>query len=193
MIRDGKLLYHITELDNLENIINFGLLSREELSLYDVKFTNVADREILDFRRKHKLQKYVPFHFFPNTPFAGSVQKNNSKYEFIYLCLQRHLAKKHRFKIIPQHPLSMTSFKMYNFDEGMEIINWDIMERRDYHDYECREICMAECLYNHPIPINWFNCIYVRNEEIKNYVQEILGQYNIEKIYINIMPSWFCS
>lgn len=42
-IRDRKLLYHITELNNLENIINHGLLSREELISQGIKFDNVVD------------------------------------------------------------------------------------------------------------------------------------------------------
>jgi hypothetical protein len=191
-IRDGKLLYHLTELNNLETIIDYGLLSRDELINRGIKFDNVANSEILAFRKQHGLQKFVPFHFFPNTPFDGSVQKTYMRDEFIYLCLQRQVAREYNFKIIPRHPLSMLPFKMYNYVDGLRVIDWETMDCRDYSNYECKEICMAECIYDQPIPIDWFICINVKNENIKNYVEEVLYQYDIN-IHVNIMPSWFCN
>ena len=44
----GKLIYHITSIDNLPSILKFGLLSRKcILQNHDIHFTDIADPEIL--------------------------------------------------------------------------------------------------------------------------------------------------
>ena len=50
-IEEGKLIYHLTDIANLENIIKYGLLSRKELQNIGLLFKNVADPEIIGFRR----------------------------------------------------------------------------------------------------------------------------------------------
>nr|WP_051514417.1 DarT ssDNA thymidine ADP-ribosyltransferase family protein [Nitrincola nitratireducens] len=62
MPQNGKLLYHLTALDNLESILQNGLQSRA--ALQENKFEDVADSEILKSRQQHGLDQFVPFHFF---------------------------------------------------------------------------------------------------------------------------------
>lgn len=45
--KEGKLLYHLTELKNLESIIDFGLVPRKILRENTVTFGDVADPEII--------------------------------------------------------------------------------------------------------------------------------------------------
>ena len=62
MTRNGKLIYHLTALENLESILKHGLQPRCELN--KDRFDDVADGEILVSRASHNLGRYVPFHFF---------------------------------------------------------------------------------------------------------------------------------
>ncbi|MBR3771618.1 MAG: DUF4433 domain-containing protein [Clostridium sp.] len=55
---------HLTGIENIENIIREGLLSRSSLLSRNQIFEDVADPEIIRFRREHGLNDYVPFHFF---------------------------------------------------------------------------------------------------------------------------------
>ena len=59
-IKNQKLLYHLTSIKNIANIIEHGLKPRNELS----EFVDVADSEILESRKSLSLEGYVPFHFF---------------------------------------------------------------------------------------------------------------------------------
>ena len=44
----GKLLYHITHIDNIPSILKYGLLSREELkNLNNIAFKDIADQDII--------------------------------------------------------------------------------------------------------------------------------------------------
>ena len=129
-IKNEELLYHLTSLENLASILTYGLLSRNEVN----NFYDVADEDIIDFRQKMNLNQYIPFHFFPGSPFAGRVQKYYHNIEFIYICISREFAKLNNFKIIPRHPNSMNGKLVYDYSVGYEIIEWDIMDTRDYSE-----------------------------------------------------------
>ena len=49
-IRKRKCIYHLTALENLESIIENGLLSRKTLAELGPKFIDVADPEIIEKR-----------------------------------------------------------------------------------------------------------------------------------------------
>ena len=87
-IRDKKLLYHLTLIDNLPSIIRNGLLSRNMLKRQQIEFPDVADSDIIR-KRGATLGDYIPFHFHQRSRFDYAI---NSKYflkNLIYLCVQR--------------------------------------------------------------------------------------------------------
>ena len=191
-IEKGKLLYHLTELKNMENILRYGLLSRDRLFEKKLKFKDVASQEILSFRSKRGLNRYVPFHFFSGNPFDGRVQKSYINDEFVYICIERIVARNMGFEIIPRHPLNMNPFRIYTFEEGMNEIDWSMMEQRIYSDHECREVCMAECIYDGDLSINDFFSVNVRLMKHKNWLKDLFHDYNIKQPpYINCSPNYF--
>lgn len=105
-IRNRKLLYHQTKLDNLESIVTNGLLSRAFLRENNMAFQDVADAQILEGRHGLNLENYVPFHFHWDTTFDFVVRRDHPNDKFIYLCLQREKARALEAKILPAHPLS---------------------------------------------------------------------------------------
>ena len=97
-VENGKLLWHLTALENIESIFKNGLSCRKKL--ISKSFVDIADTNILESRAKFGLENYIPFHFMQKTPFAGKVMKDNKDTEFIYITLHRDFAKKNNFKII---------------------------------------------------------------------------------------------
>lgn len=190
-IKEQKLLYHLTSLNNLESILINGLVARKYIHSFD----DIADPEIIDFREKNGLNDYVPFHFFAGNPFDGKVQKASPDKEFIYICVHRKLAKLNNFKIIPRHPASMGLLTLYDYLNGIEVIDWDTMDNRNYSNQDCKHICMAECLSPIKVTSDSFNSIYVKNEEIKDYILnkyvQILKQ--ISPFHINVNKNMFVS
>lgn len=190
-IKEGQLLYHLTDISNIQTIIKKGLLSRSSLERRGLFFSDVADQGILDFRSLHNLNCYVPFHFFSKNPFDGRVQKDNTDKEFVYFCIKRSVARSMGFQIIPSHPLNMNPFRIYDYDDGFDIIDWDTMERRDYSDYECKEICMAESVYQGDLSIDLFFSINVVSDCSKQYVEQILCANGISNVYVYKSPNYF--
>lgn len=183
-IEEQRLIYHLTAMDNLEKIIQKGLLCRNLVN----GFTDVANPEIIQFRGENGLNDYVPFHFFAKNPFDGEVLKDvrNMGREFIYLAVDRTFAQKNDFRIIPMHPRHMEELQLYSYNEGMAIIDWDTMNTRAYQDYECKQICMAECVAYQKVDMKDISLIFVPNNSLKDRVDKLLRKYGMNKtIYVN--------
>lgn len=162
-IKEQKLLYHLTSVENLDGIFQGGLKPRTELTA----FKDIADSEILKKRKALELDSYVPFHWFAANPFDGSVQRNNPDVKFVLISVYRSTAQKNGWKVIPRHPLANDSIQLLDYDEGFEAIDWEVMNSREYHDAHCKSICMAECLAPCIVKPNSFLKIFTPNEEVE--------------------------
>ncbi|MDN3680089.1 DarT ssDNA thymidine ADP-ribosyltransferase family protein [Vibrio tapetis subsp. quintayensis] len=174
-IRTQKLLYHITSFDNLASILANGLLPRADIK----GFEDVADHEILDGRKAYKLEHYVPFHFFARNPFDGGVQRDNPQTDFVLIAVRRAVAQARSWKIIPRHPLAAQGVEVLDYDEGFNRIDWDAMNRRDYHDEESKSVCMAECISPKAVAVDDFFMIFVPSEQVKQNVQMLLSDEGV--------------
>ncbi|WP_339507596.1 DarT ssDNA thymidine ADP-ribosyltransferase family protein [Pseudomonas sp. RL_35y_Pfl2_P42] len=161
-IKDQKLLYHLTSVENLDGIFRDGLKPRAGLS----GFKDVADAEILKERQTLQLDNYVPFHWFAKNPFDGSVQRNRPEARFVLISVYRSTAKQYGWKVIPRHPLAGDSIQLLDYEQGFEAIEWDVMSSRDYLDPHCKSICMAECLAPGVVKPDAFFKIFTPSEEV---------------------------
>lgn len=121
-VKSGKLLYHLTELKNLESIIRFGLVPRKVLQENTVIFEDIANPEIIVKRERLGLDEYIPFHFHPYTAFDLAVKKQHANDEMMYICISRELARRNNFKVLPKHPLSLENCQLYDYEEGFKRI-----------------------------------------------------------------------
>ena len=188
-IREGKLLYHLTQLSNLDSIISHDLVPRSVLEQHGVFFSDVADSEIMRKRRAFGLDAYIPFHFHPYSSFDVAV-KNSYDEDFVYICISRIFARSNGFLILPKHPLSAHEVILMEYDDGMDAIDWDAMERSSTESEYIKNVRMAECLTQDPIPVTSFISIAVKDMETKRVVEEKLQYIPGQKPFVNIMP-WF--
>lgn len=191
-VKKGKLLYHLTELNNLDSILEYGLLSRKLMEEKKLIFTDVADQTIMSKRVALGLDSYIPFHFHPYSSFDVAVKSRNHEKEFVYICITRELAIHNKFQILPKHPLSHADCNLMNYCEGFSKIDWDAMHTYGNEDAHIKHVKMAECLTHLIIPGKHFHCIAVRNEEVKRLVEEKLQKNSIlvQPPFVNIQK-WF--
>lgn len=177
--KDGKFIYHLTSIKNIESIFDSGLQPRALLN--EKSIIDVADPEIIKYRIEYGITNYIPFHFFANTPFAGAVVKKYSSETFVYIAIKRSYAANNGFKIIPKHPMSHDmkyAPNIYDYEEGIKRIDWEAMNRRDYRDEYCKNVCMAECVFDGVIDIQnlisyWYVKFYVHNEAVAKYIKDL--------------------
>lgn len=161
-IQEQKLLYHLTSLNNFSSILDIGLQPRAALQ----NFHDVADAEILAGRGAHGLENYVPFHWFSGNPFDERVQKNRPDEDFVLITVHRALALRNNWTVLLRHPLARQNFRLYGYQEGFDLIDWELMNRRDYHDPDCKSVCMAECLSPSPVSPAAFFKIYAPTDQV---------------------------
>ena len=186
--RDGKLLYHLTSIENLGAIFQHGLQSRAALAGSD--FQDVADTDILDSRKIHGLEAFVPFHFFAKNPFDYGVQRSRPDQRLVLITVRRDTAKANNWQIVPQHPLAEEGYKILNYPEGFVAIDWPLIAQRDYDCRECKVACMAECLSPNTVLADKFFSIYVKNEADRKTVSELAKQHAVT-CHINLAPHMF--
>lgn len=171
--QNGKLLYHLTHIDNLTSILKYGLQPRKMLN--SNSFTDSADPDIILKREEYQLDTYVPFHFLPNTAFDNAVRYKNGSTNCIYICITRNLAIANNFKIIPRHPLNDHP-GIFTYTEGFRTINWDLMNENistasSEDQINIRMTKMAECITNEIIYPDKFFCIYCSSKFIDRVLE----------------------
>lgn len=186
--RDGKLLYHLTSIDNLGSIFQNGLQSRSVLAVGG--FCDVADGEIIESRKQHSLESYVPFHFFSKSPFDYGVQRSRPEQQFVLLTVRRSIAQANNWKVVPRHPLAQAGYEILDYIPGFEAIDWVLIAQRDYDNRECKVACMAECLSPNTVLADKFCSIFVKNEADQKTVSELAKQYALT-CHINLGPNMF--
>jgi hypothetical protein len=186
-IKDQKLLYHLTSLNNISSILGNGLQPRATLEA----FHDVADAEILIGRRAYGLEEYVPFHWFAKNPFDGDVQKGRSDEDFVLISVHRTVAESQNWKVLPRHPLANQDFRFYDYQEGFELIDWELMDTRDYHDPDCKSVCMAECLSPGTVGVSDFFKIFVPTEQVGSVVMSEIAELRLS-LEVTVNRNMFC-
>ncbi|AZZ92434.1 DUF4433 domain-containing protein [Hahella sp. KA22] len=193
-IKNKMLVYHLTALENLPSILANGLMARAELQANS--FEDIADSEIIRSRAEQSLDSYVPFHFFSRTPFDYAAQRGNIDVPFILIAVRRSHAKARSWKIIPRHPLSLNNGEkvvIMEYDQGIEAINWALMESTDHcygADSDYKQACMAECLSPTAVSAANFHSIFVKTDEDKSIVLGLLKEAGID-LHVNLVPTMF--
>lgn len=185
-IKEQKLIYHLTSLENMPGILESGLLPRPHLQYFE----DVADQEIIEGRREHGLEHYVPFHWFSRNPFDGRIQADRPDEEFALIAIHRRVAQRENWKVIPRHPLANTDLQLLDYLPGIAAIDWETMNIRNYHDPECKSICMAECLSPGPVPVRKFYKIYLSTESASNTILNIIHNLNL-RMNVDVNPRMF--
>lgn len=190
--KQGKLLYHLTKLDNLNSILQHGLLPRKSVKNSNLCFSDVANQDIISKRTQLGLDIYTPFHFHPYSSFDVAVKNTYSDETFIYICISRDVAKYNRFKILPKHPLNMEECNLMDYEEGFNSIDWETMHTKGRIDDYAKKVKMAECLTDRKITADFFQCICVKNNDIKEIVEDKLKSNNIleRPPYVDVR-NWF--
>ena len=184
-IKEGKLFYHLTHINNLDSIIKNGVLSRSQLQRIG-DFSDIADPNII--KKRGELADYIPFHFHQRTAFDYAVIRNQGREKFIYLCVTRKYACDNGFKILPQHPLAtqVTRNDLMDYDAGFAAINWELMECEYSDSNEVKQVRMAECLTDKKIPFKDVFSIYYLSSIQKDMVEALLENNGIAPSSLNI-------
>lgn len=194
--RDDKM-YHMTHIDNVESIIQNGLMSRNALNAKNVPFEDVADVEIISKRHNciEDLANFVLFHFDLDNAFDYNVCRRKGCNNMVILAIARPQYWSQEYKshayIFPTHPIGSECPQMYSYDAGYRLIRWDILDSTRWNnDPVVRKSRMAECVVDLPcVPIN---LMYVASESTKQVVLNKLARLNaLDKVDVIVRRDMF--
>lgn len=178
-------MYHMTHINNMDSILEHGLMSRKALEKSKMRFTDVADKNIMDGRRNFQnnldLSNFILFHFDLKNAFDYRVCHNNGSANMVILVELRPQYWREDLKqyayVLPCHPLGRNFPGVRSYDQGMQEIRWDILDSNLYNCYpEVRSARMAECIvYADSMPVSR---MYVNNQRTKEFILQLARRKN---------------
>jgi len=185
-VEDGYYLYHLTHIDNLPDILKYGLLSRNELLRCSAPFKDCKNREAMQFGEEYQrvLSDYVSFYLYGKNPFADVLNKTRGKDGFgpdklVLIAIYRSAASS--FSLIPHYPLdggtpTILPFSALQDKAAGAPIDWNTLNNfkfADYSDPSVRSTCLAEAISDSPVPPSMFQRLYVANSDVERKVRDM--------------------
>ncbi len=172
-------LYHMTSLDNLENILLHGILSHNSAHAQGLVHNDISMNEV-NQRRANKrpihnvsLHDYVPLYFNPKNPML--FKRKDIQDKLVILGVNRSLIY-HPLSIFSDGNAASNDTMFFNDVSMLSKLNWTCIKREFWNDFiDGKRIKCAETLVRSSIPANYIVRIYCINIEVKNQVDSLLG------------------
>lgn len=187
----GRFVYHFTSVNNLESIIDDGLLSTNAKIENSVTHDDIANDEIQKRRSTMKVtcgpkgvvHDYVPFYFAKRTPMLLNIvkSKNIDQEYIVYLAIpiEKILEVDVVFSDASANTIVPPNF--YENPQDLKCLNWDVIDKWTWMYYvdDERHQKMSEMLVHQKLDITDISHIVVWNKNFKNYVKGVLKEKNI--------------
>jgi len=97
MIEIGKYLYHMTHVNNLTGIMDYGILSDALLRQYGIEIDDISDPEVQRWRNerepifKRSIHEYAPLYINPKNPML--YRRKDIQHEIVILAVYEDVLK----------------------------------------------------------------------------------------------------
>lgn len=192
-------LYYITVIDQLQSILERGILSHERIVPLEaqgvLEYTSIADTEVVN-RRKAKLTPagkslwhYVNLYFQPRNPMMYRVVKTGGNHEidvkdFVVIGVSNEVLREQGV-FITDGNAATNSTQFYRLPEGMEILKeqWDIVLSEWWNDEDdSKRQIMAECLVPNQVKPKLFRSLYVADSAIEHHMKQTVSKRPISVV-----------
>ena len=216
---DLQAFYYTAKIENLLSILQNGILSRSTVSAsgfyksqHDISSQGVQSiRHSKTFlsprtKQKRKLNEYVNLYLQPNNAFLVVVQKETPRNELFTIRIKGEILKDreqeavlttknaacHRSKFFapkewapsPETSKALSQSRL----SGLSSNKWVGATRFR----ACKQSRQSEALFPAKIDPDYFDCIFVHNEQVKGRVSEIITSLGLS-IPVRLHPSLFTS
>jgi hypothetical protein len=189
----SKGFWHITALDNLQNILKLGLLSRKKLLETQQSFIDGVPSKLNQKRIRNNLDVFVPFHFYPWNPYDRMVLKEYKDKDFFYIVICEEIAEHLNCKITLEYPNHKDNIQFFEYKKCKTKIN-EIRRNTNFSIAKDKFEGLGECLIPECVEPKYFDAIILKNEELKLYTHKILTEldnFNISKYSVYVEPGYF--
>lgn len=188
----NKYFYHFTHLDNLDSILEYGLVCTNRKLDLGIEHYNIANKSIQNRRAQMQIicedglsygvvHDYVPFYFSTRTPMLLSLinQKKVDQPEIIYFGVKTDIIKSENLIFSDASANTVIPPKFYKNFENLNKLNWNIINSKKWsYTSEEKHQKMAEVLIKN-FDFSFVDHIVVSNENYKEKVLQILENHGI--------------
>ena len=185
----------MTEVSNLKNIIQHGLLSHNEAHSKGLNKTDIALQDV-NQRRANKrpiygisLHDYVPMYFNPKNPML--YRRKQIQDNIVILAIDRRVIYQDK-SIFSDGNAASDSTNFFNNLSDLVRLNWNCIKNEYWNDHvDGKRIKCAETLTHPRIPVKYVKKIHCNSIQTKNIVDKIVP---VEKPYrVELNSKYFFS
>lgn len=178
-----KSLYYITHIDNLQSILDHGILAHRQVKDRGLPYSQVYDAEIVGSRGQkltpdgRSLWEFANLYFQPRNPMLYRVVHEKGRKEIVVLEVQRRVLEMPGIYITDGNAANSPT-RFFGPDEGIEAIAeiWDTISGEWWNSVDgSKRRIMAECLVPGVIPADFIHSIYVADHETASHVRAIVA------------------
>jgi hypothetical protein len=196
-------LYRIVHWQNVEHILEFGLVNRNHPNA-NPDYVAIGHHQLIEDRKEHhvlvhgssglsdtlRLSDYVPFYFGGHSVMLHMIRNGYSgvkKYpqeEIVYIVSSVESIERENCEFIFSDKHAKKSMaKFYNRTQDLDKVDWDIVKKKVWHntedDQDRRDRKQAEFLVREQLPISAIDSIVVLTKPKEDYIQSILNKFNL--------------
>jgi len=174
-------LYHMTHINNLDNILKNGLKSNTEVKKHNLIKVDISDNDVNDRRvrpepiYKRKIHDYVPLYFNPRNPML--YKRLDLQDDIVILGINKKIFHKEKV-IFTDGNAASNSTSFFNNINYLENINWSCIKNDYWNKYEDgKRIKCAEVLVPNKIETQFIDKIFCNNPATKKIIETKLKEY----------------
>jgi len=165
-------LYHMTNVSNLPNIFQYGILNNYDALRRNLTITDISDPGVQQWRDRKEpcynrpIHEYAPLYINPQNPML--FVRKEIQDEICILEISCAVLDEQEFVFTDGNAASRTT-KFYKSLDDLNNIPWDVIndDRWDYFDDGKRKRC-AEFLIFPAVDIKYIRCLHFLNSSIAN-------------------------
>jgi hypothetical protein len=182
-------VFHMTEVSNLKNILQYGLLSHNEAHSKGFNKTDIALQDV-NQRRANKrpihgisLHDYVPMYFNPKNPML--YRRKQIQDNIVILAIDRRVIYQNK-SIFSDGNAASDATKFYNKLSDLVRLNWQCIRNEYWNDYvDGKRIKCAETLTHPKIPVKYVKKIHCNSIQTKNIVDKMVSIEKPFRVQLN--------
>lgn len=182
-------LYHITHVDNLESIIQDGLLSHDQMQLHH--YQNISNPQVQRWRDRivpatgRRVHAYVPFYLTPKNPmlYAKQYLKPN-----LVILQMRLSVLNHAEVVFTDGNAASKCTRFFTNPADLNSIDWDFIQQpwwRDFTDGKRRKC--AEVLIYPSVSSDFIGTIHFFNPDLK---RKLSSYWQYRPVHTPQLFSW---
>ena len=175
-------IYHMSHIDNLEGILNYGLLPhKNEFTQQDISNSDVNNRRTkIEPINKKAIHEYVPFYFNPTNAMLYALRDIEDS--VLILAIDRSLIYQGE-SLFTDGNAASDATKFYTEFKYLHSVDWECVRGTYWNDYsDGKRKKMAEVLIPNIVNNTFISKIYCNSYKSKNKIESVLNKkcYSID-------------